>query len=89
MVHDPDGKENDDQNDGERGEKNEQVPAWTFFAPNVEKTHGLDRELKDGEDENNDDCRLGAEVQKFGTDDDQKGGERQDQRSDEAKEAGT
>jgi len=70
MAHDPDGKEDDDEDDGKRREKNKQVPTRSFFTPNIEKADGLDCELNHPENENNENGSFGAEMKKFGLDDD-------------------
>ncbi len=45
VVHDPDGENDNDENDGNGGCEDHQVPAGAFLSQDVQEKNGLARRL--------------------------------------------
>jgi hypothetical protein len=61
VVHDPEGAGDEDEEDGEHGEEDEEVPAGARFGVEVEEENELDGGLEEGEKGDGEDERSAGE----------------------------
>ncbi len=82
MIHDPNRKNDDNEDDRQGREKNEKVPTGTLFSPDIEETDRLSDKLENCQHQKEDDVPFFLEVKKVGVGEDQEGCEGQNQRGD-------
>lgn len=75
MVHDPDREDDNDENDGKGGKKNNKIPAGAFITPDIQKTDGLRNELQDRKNKKKENISPNIEVKKIRIENDEKSGE--------------
>ena len=62
MVDDPDGKENDDKDDGYSGYKYAEVPKAFAFFPDVDEKNKLNEGLKESKAKQDDESNLRVKI---------------------------
>jgi len=73
VVHDPDRKEDDDEDNGNGGSIDDQIPARSFFTQDVQKKDRLDAALQDSQHKNRKNIHLHTQVKKVRAEENTKG----------------
>ena len=88
MIHHPDGENDDDEDDGKGRNVDEQVPAGTRFAPDIEEADRLHEELEDRQKKKKTDIGVAREGEEAGLENDQEGDEGEEERGEKSDQTG-